>query len=349
MDGTKSQRILQHTEERGLQIRQLPGHDFANNRLFITPSAFRFMTFKQETIEHEEKVVVEDDNSMVSMCPKFYNRSDGTVWSSDDILNYIKRPDLHEVSGNGHSVKVRQVFAAISMHVLYFIDTTEKDDIFNVTCSEDCQFRIYELKRQKHFYKSLKEIVEKNIANFDIEHEMLLVQRLFELTSNLTKYMLNIISLLEANESVQNLVEINDMELRLAMDILTYLKEHNAPIMKPHLLEETDKGPGVSVSNFDVWFREAEKARLEKSDYRIRLHLATLDTCPADRVNGAIGDAVCDGGSLKCNYFSVFDNMSDDEISNLSRAEVQELEAKTAEKNAWPCCYDLALRHAAMI
>ena len=109
------------------------------------------MTFKQETIENEEKVVVEDDNSMVSMCPKFYNRSDGTAWSSDDILNYTKRPDLHEVSGNGHSVKVRQVFASISMHVLYFIDTSEKDDILNVTCSENCQFRIYEFKASKAF------------------------------------------------------------------------------------------------------------------------------------------------------------------------------------------------------
>ena len=96
--------------------------------------------------------------------------------------------------------------------------------------------------------------------------------------------MLNIISLLEANESVQNLVEMNDMELRLARDILKYLKEHNAPIIKPRLLEETDKAwtvqisQRISVSNFDVWFREAEKARLEKSDYRIRLHLATHDT-----------------------------------------------------------------------
>ena len=310
MDGTKSQRILQPTEENGLQIRQLWGHDFADSRLFITPSAFCFMTFiKQETVENEEKVVLEDDNSMVSMRPKFYNRSDGTAWSSDDILNYTKRPHLHEVSRNGHSVKVRQVFAAVSMHVLYFIDTSEKDDILNVTCSENCQFRIYESKLQKHFYKSLKEIVEKNIATFDIEHEMLLIQRLFELTSNLTNYMLNIISLLKATESVQNLVEMNDMELRLARDIFKYLKEHNAPIIKPRLLEETNKGPGVSVSNFDVWLKEAEKARLEKSDYRIRLHLATHDTCPAERVNGAIGDAVCDGGSLKCNYFSVFDNM----------------------------------------
>ena len=123
MDGTKSQRILQPTEESGLQIRQLLGHDLADSRLFITPSAFRFMTFKLEKIENEEKVVDEDDNSMVSMRPNFYNRSDGTALSSDDILNYTKRPDLHQVSGNGHSVKVRQVFAAISMHVLHSIDT----------------------------------------------------------------------------------------------------------------------------------------------------------------------------------------------------------------------------------
>ena len=72
--------------------------------------------------------------------------------------------------------------------------------------------------------------------------------------------MLNITSLLEANEIVQNLVEVNHMELSLPMDILKYLKEHNAPIMRPHLLEKADRGPGVSVSNFDVCFREAEKA-----------------------------------------------------------------------------------------
>ena len=92
------------------------------------------------------------------------------------------------------------------------------------------------LKRQKQLYKSLKETVEINIANFDIEHEMLLIERLFELISNITNYMLNIISLLEANESVPNLVEMNDMGLRLAMDILKYLKEHDASKMKPLLL-----------------------------------------------------------------------------------------------------------------
>ena len=55
MDGAKTQGILQPTEDSGLDIRQLSGHDFADSRLFVMPSAFRFMTFKTETIDNDEK------------------------------------------------------------------------------------------------------------------------------------------------------------------------------------------------------------------------------------------------------------------------------------------------------
>ena len=76
----------------------------------------------------------------------------------------------------------------------------------------------------------------------------------------------------------------------------------------------------------------------------MRIHLATHDTCPAERVNAAIGDAVVDGESLKCDYFSVFGDMSDEKISALSNEQIEELEESVAEKNAWSCCYDIALR-----
>ena len=42
MDGAKTQGILQPTEDIGLDIRQLPGHDFVDSWLFVKPSAFRF-------------------------------------------------------------------------------------------------------------------------------------------------------------------------------------------------------------------------------------------------------------------------------------------------------------------
>ena len=76
----------------------------------------------------------------------------------------------------------------------------------------------------------------------------------------------------------------------------------------------------------------------------MRIHLATHDTCHAERVNTAIGDAVVDGGLLKCDYCSVFGDMSDEEISALSNEQIEELEKSAAGKNAWSCNYDIALR-----
>ena len=73
----------------------------------------------------------------------------------------------------------------------------------------------------------------------------------------------------------------------------------------------------------------------------MRIPLATHDTCPAERLDAAISHAVVDGGSLKCDYISVFRNMSDKEIS---AEQIEELDENAAEKNAWSCCYDIALR-----
>ena len=117
MDGAKTQGILQPTEDSGLDIRQLPGHDFADSRLFVTPSAFRFMTFKTETIDNDGKLVVNNDNSVASIRSKYYRGSTGTVWASDDIQNRIKRPELHEIDDNGHNIAARKVFAAITMYI----------------------------------------------------------------------------------------------------------------------------------------------------------------------------------------------------------------------------------------
>ena len=36
--------------------------------------------------------------------------------------------------------------------------------------------------------------------------------------------------------------------------------------------------------------------------------------------------------------------MSDEEISALSNKQIEKLEESAAEKNAWSCCYDIALR-----
>ena len=87
-----------------------------------------------------------------------------------------------------------------------------------------------------------------------------MMQSLFQKTSELVESMNSIIELLGSNTTADKLIEKSEGTLVLAQEVLTYLKNINAPVLKPLVLEKTDKGPGVSVWNGDVWFQDAEKA-----------------------------------------------------------------------------------------
>ena len=140
MDEVKIQGTLQPTEDSRLDIRQHPGHDFADIRLFVTPSAFLFMTFKTEAIDNDKKLLTNNDNSVASIRPKHCRGSTRTVWAYR-----IKRLEVHEIDDNSHDIAARKAFAAITMYIRYYIDTNGKEDIRNVTVSKHCQFRIYKL------------------------------------------------------------------------------------------------------------------------------------------------------------------------------------------------------------
>ena len=51
MDGTKHQSLFQPTEESGLSTRALPSHDFCDARLYVTPSAYRFMSHEVKEVD----------------------------------------------------------------------------------------------------------------------------------------------------------------------------------------------------------------------------------------------------------------------------------------------------------
>jgi len=51
MDGTKHQSLFQPTEESGLSSRALPSHDFCDARLYVTPSAYRFMSHQVKEVD----------------------------------------------------------------------------------------------------------------------------------------------------------------------------------------------------------------------------------------------------------------------------------------------------------
>ena len=63
------------------------------------------------------------------------------------------------------------------------------------------------------------------------------------------------------------------------------------PVVKPRWFENSDAGPGVRVSNFEVRFRDADLTLLYERDHPCRVHSArgSSGDNEAERTHSAIG------------------------------------------------------------
>lgn len=106
------------------------------------------------------------------------------------------------------------------------------------------------------------------------------------------------------------------------------------PPVYPRLLELTDAGPGVGVSSAECRMRMLEKARIHGSDKVLRIHRAREDSGQneAERLNACIGDALCDGGSLKWQMFGPLHGLSEEEVRFLSSSDLEAHSKKGMEK-----------------
>ena len=71
--------------------RKLPQHDFSNPQVHITPSSFRFMTGYQEIIEGKLHPVNDIDQTVLSVRPKHYIGSSGSVVGKFLLQNWFSR------------------------------------------------------------------------------------------------------------------------------------------------------------------------------------------------------------------------------------------------------------------
>ena len=81
-------------------------------------------------------------------------------------------------------------------------------------------------------------------------------------------------------------------ELILAIESIHQLIESfHLPSLCDDILDLTDAGPGVGISNLQVRYRDAEIARMHRSKRRNRIHRARNDSSQneAERTNAAIG------------------------------------------------------------
>lgn len=77
--------------------------------------------------------------------------------------------------------------------------------------------------------------------------------------------------------------------------------------------------------------------RLLSSDYRVRVHCSLGDSGhnAAERTNTAIGDAVVEGATLEWDKHKAFENLTEDQIDNLTLQEFEKPQYKVMEKIAW--------------
>ncbi|CAB3980479.1 RNA-directed DNA polymerase from transposon X-element [Paramuricea clavata] len=219
--GTKHQSLLQPTEESGLTIRALPSHNFGDPRLYVTPSAYRFMSHKVKQMDGIQRVVLKDDSSVVTVRPKQYVGSSGSVWAWEHVYLQWKHPQLYEVHGQTLNPALRTLSAVARDNLFYFFDTTEKGDVECLAEDPLCKFRSYEKCCIEHVLNSLIDAQSLwKVSKDKVEaKEIALGNEIVDLLLEVTKELQNLRDILFCDAELARLFNLDwQMRIHLAVN-----------------------------------------------------------------------------------------------------------------------------------
>ena len=351
-DKARNLRILTLSDH--TKARKLPKYDWPEKMVYVTPGSHRVFTKSSVMNETEEKLTTEDDRHYVFVRPKAIVGSSGTVWASETVRLRHEDPSAFEVDeptpgSPQYSLGFRKCCARLHDDLFLYYDMTESDDLDKISgeTGSNCKFFTYEKERAEH----LKLRID-NLLQFCEDTEMSEHNRALFASQIIpvTKRILDAIDDLfkEEVDSMEKDAR-KDRILRVTSSCkhgLEVLGDLCLPPVKPRWADLTDAGPGVGVSNYEVRFRDAELARVHNSDYRVRCHRSRGDSGQgeAERTNSAISDALVDGATLEWEKYRRFEDLSEEEIKQLSLQSYEECEKKRMEKNAWYVCSQVAER-----
>ena len=336
---TRNQKILTTTniEKAG----KLPKYDWPEKLLYQTPGAHRIFTKESCMSEeyNEEKLVTKDDSHFVFMRPKAIVESSGTTWASEKVRLRQRHPDLFEVQENceAYSTEFRKACATIENACFLYDDMTETGDLSRAKAEQTCIYTEYECKRLQHLSMEINPYLSADEKMVEIEAENKIlsgnVKRKLQDLSKMIDLCLGVANT-KSKQQFQNRIK---NVARCCRDTIAVVKNLKIPVFKARWCDLTDAGPRVGVSNFEVKFRDAELCRIFNSDHRIRFHKSRGDSGQgkAERANSAIGDAVVDGATIIWEVYKQFDGMNEEEITQTSVKDFEELEEQRMEKNAW--------------
>ncbi|KAL9957986.1 hypothetical protein ACROYT_G034946 [Oculina patagonica] len=346
--GARQQTILQPADE--TRARSLPVHDFPEASVYITPSAFRFIRKETEVVKEEVTLVTKTDDSIVVVEPKAYVPTHASTWASNSMRLRWEKPTIHEPEqlniNHQYSEALRGLCARVHDCTFYFMDSTTEIDILSVTGADNCPHRKYEQLRLHSLEYQLTSARKLWEENQDIEGPE---REIGDNMVNVVNCLLDCVSKAETDMkhvTGEQLQRVMKTVLDQCHEVLRRIACLRVPPVYPRLLELTDAGPGVGVSSAESRMRILEKARIHGNEKVLRIHRAREDSGQneAERLNACIGDALCDGGSLKWQIYETLHGLSEEEVKGLSTSELDAHSKKVMEKNAWAVAEEVCLR-----
>ena len=323
-------------------------YDFSIPSVHIDPGSHRFQDKHWERVGDEDKLIVTDDRSVCVFRPKHYVGASGTVWASEDRFLRQEMPTIYEdcTVPTDYTEQFRGMVSIFSDKLVHFVDSTMDEDIGKVTAQDKCSFRKYELNRLEGVLNQMR----KGAAHFASDGQLMseTERALYhELEQKINTFQDNVLALKINLE----LCDITDIKVRYhdlvsaATEIVDTIGHYGVPQLRPRVLEESDAGPGVGVSNHQVQFRAAEKVRVEDSDYYLRIHRASGDCQnPVERTQAAVGKAMSNGSHLHWEHYKRFEDLSEERIKEMSIDDFDEYENDRMKKNVMYVCNDLSYR-----
>ena len=329
MQSARSQRIYQTCENE-------PGfahYDFPEKMVNVTPATFLYMS-KQVTEDEsgEEKISTTSYDSIVHIKPKYFVGSGNGVWASHLIENRHTEPHLHLVdSGNVDSL----ISFKLNDVITSFIIQTIREDA--VMLGDGANFISYESKKLNFLQSYLSEVI------IELQSSVTegVVELMIELEHMVSKCsdLLSLVPELSGEEYWSNVSNLVAMCKEIKMN-------YSIPVAKPYIVDITDAGPGVGITNHEVGYRIVQEIMICGLDYYIRVHNAPENSSSneVERIQSSIGDAVCDGNPLNWEYYERYAGMSEDEINILTLAELESLEYDRMHRNALKVCEEVNKR-----
>ena len=232
------------------------------------------MNKKVEIVNNEESIKTYDQQTVVVAKPKYFVGSSGTVWASHLTEIKHKEPALHEAENplQWQSKEFRSVMTTLRDEVQYFMHQFDEDDILLVRNGPE--FKEYEERKVNKFHARIEaQILRMNeIIDHCCHMEQAFLKRMLLLLETLCSTVLQYkLTLQGGNPDVKN------MKSKMH-DCKELLIEVGLPLHKSRIIDLTDAGPGVGITNHEVKIRSAEEIRMMNYDYYIRHHLAPGDS-----------------------------------------------------------------------